>query len=115
LRKFETLKTTLEMAIMQRDNNNAALLEAQTENERLKIERRSYLAVERGCRALAAMVIAPSDADLEAIVGCLVSLGLIRCTDGSDTERECDAGDARTILTAIADRARAPEREGDEK
>ncbi len=112
-------KAEHELAVMRFREVDAELAEAKAEHERLKgrvkMAEMLEFAKEPGATScawahkIAAVVTAPTDADQEALVGCLVSLGLIRCTDGSDTKRECDAGDARTIFSAIADRARAPE------
>jgi hypothetical protein len=73
---------------------------------------------QHNCSAEAALVYhlvsAPSDEDLEAIVGSMQSLGLVTQQPAwgfgvNHAHDDPDAGDARTILSAVADLARAKE------
>ena len=72
---------------------NASL---RAEVERLKMERRSYLAVEWHCRAIASLVVAPTDEDLKALA---VIWDAIQGCNDDPTE------DVHALLDAIARRA----------
>ena len=90
------------------------LAKAKAENERLTEiaeQHEAELAFWKPGLAAWKVLTAPSNADLEAIVGCVVSLGLRewRFDSSGQTTRDPDAGDARTILSAVADLARAKE------
>ncbi len=85
-----------------------AIAKAKAENERLtEIAEQHEVELAFWKPGLAAwrMVTAPTDADLEALLD----------VDGIRGDRNVGRAVLRKILAAIADRARAPEREGDEK